>query len=174
MNENSQPIHDQQKQYWAEMVKLKASSLYIRYYRDSLGRKVTKIAAVRAVASSVSIGGWALWQRFAWFWGLIIATSQVADALKDVFPFAKTHKAANELTVALDRFFIDAQLEWDNIFSGKYTNEEISTRLHKLRTLQPQAEQHNFPDGLAEQPDLKSRARQDAVEYFWKTYGVRV
>jgi hypothetical protein len=35
-------------------------------------------------------------------WGANIAASQVADALKDVFPFAKKHKAASALAMTLD------------------------------------------------------------------------
>lgn len=165
-------IHDQQRQYWAEMVQLKAASLYIRYYRDYLGRWVTGVATVRAVASSVSIAGWAVWHNLGFVWASVIAASQIADALKDVFPFAKQHKAAGELATILENLFIDAQLEWDNIFSGKYTNEQISTRLHKLRGLRPQAEHRIFPSGLSERPALLTQAKNDATAYFLDTYGV--
>jgi hypothetical protein len=34
-----------------------------------------------------------LWKQYAIVWGSIIAASQVTDALKDVFPFTKKHKA---------------------------------------------------------------------------------
>jgi hypothetical protein len=165
-------IHDQQKQYWEEMVKLKAASLYIRYYRDYLARWVTGIASIRAVASSVSIAGWAIWHNLSFVWASIIAASQVADALKEVFPMAKQHKAAGDLAAILENLFIDAQLEWDNIFSGKYTNEQISTRLHKLRGLRPQAEHRAFPSGLSVRPSLQACAKEDATAYFRETYGV--
>jgi hypothetical protein len=36
--------------------------------------------------------------------------------------------------------FIDALLEWENIFSGKYSDEQISNRRHKLMKLQHDAE----------------------------------
>lgn len=166
------PIHDQQQQYWEEMVRLKAASLYIRYYRDYLGRLVTAVATVRGVASSASIAGWAIWQSHSFMWASIIAASQVTDAVKDVFPITKQHKAAGDLAAVLENLFIDAQLEWDNIFSGKYTNDQISTRLHKLRGLMPQAEHRNFPTGLAIRPNLQTLAKDDATAYFRETYGV--
>jgi hypothetical protein len=98
---------------------------------------------------SGSIAAWAIWKDYAIVWGMIIAVSQVVDALKDVFPFSKTYKAASEHCIALGSIFIDAQLEWESIFSGRYTNEQISSRRHKLMRLQYDAERHNFPHGLA-------------------------
>ncbi|HEY1254947.1 MAG TPA: hypothetical protein VGF01_09220, partial [Terracidiphilus sp.] len=105
-------------------------------------------------------------------WGAIIAASQLADALKDVFPFAKKHKAACEHSSVLAGLFIDVQLEWENIFSGRYTDDEIMKRLHQLRKLQLDAENRSFPDGLAERNALLDRAKQDATEYIAATYGV--
>ena len=105
-------------------------------------------------------------------WAAIIAASQVADALKDVFPFTKKHKAASAHTNALESMFIDAQLEWENIFSGRYSDDQIMTRRHKLMKLQHDAEQNNFPDGLALREKFFAEAQIDAKEYFKTTYGV--
>jgi hypothetical protein len=174
MDEIASQSHNQQQLYWAEIVKLKVASLYICSYRDYLSRWVTGLGIIKAIASSVSIAAWAIWQKYSFVWGLVIAVSQVADALKDVFPFAKKHKAAAQHAITLDVLFIDAQLEWDNIFSGKYSNDQISTRLHKLRKLEHEAERHNFPDGLARRTSLFDQAEKDAKFYFQSTYGVEV
>ena len=154
------------------MVELKVATSYIRRYRDDLSRWVTGVGTLRAIASSGSIAAWALWKEHAFVWGAIIAVSQVADALKDVFPFTKKQKAASVHAIALSSMFIDAQLEWENIFSGKYTDEEIMNRRHKLMKLQHDAERGNFPDGLAVNEGLFSEAQHEATEYFRATYGV--
>ena len=99
--------------------------------------------------------------------------SQVADALKEVFPFAKKHKAASVYSMTIDNLFNDVQLEWENIYSGRYTDEEIMKRLHQLRKLRLDALQHNFPDGLAAQNALAVQAKQTAEVYFQTTYGVK-
>ena len=109
------------------MVELKVAAAYTRRYRDALGTWVTGLGTVKAIASSGSIAAWVIWKEYAFVWGMIIAASQVADALKDVFPFAKTHKAASEHTTTLGSIFIDAQLEWESIFPG-------STQTNKLPT----------------------------------------
>ncbi len=164
--------HRQQQLYWAQMIELKVASAYIRRYRDYLGKWVTGLGTLRAIASSGSIAAWALWKEYAFVWGAIIAASQVTDALKDVFPFAKKHKAASAHTIALGSMFIDAQLEWENIFSGRYTDDQIMNRRHKLMKLQHDAEGNNFPDGLATQDTFFAQPQQEAKDYFKATYGV--
>ena len=136
------------------MIELKVAASYIRHYRDYLGKWVTGLGTLRAIASSGSIAAWALWKEYAFVWGTIIAASQVVDALKDVFPFTKKHKAASEHTITLGSIFIDAQLEWENIFSGRYTDDQIMNRRHELMKLQHDAERNSFPDGLATEASL--------------------
>ncbi len=107
-------------------------------------------------------------------WGAIIAASQLADALKDVFPFTKTHKAASEHAITLSGMFRDAQSEWESIFSGRYTNEQISNRRHKITKLQHETERKHFPHGLAEKEAFVAEAEQEAVDYFATMYGVKI
>ena len=170
MSEQIQDPHRQQRLYWNEMVNLKADASYVRLYRDSQGRWVTWLGALKAIASSTGIAAWVVWREYAFVWGAIIAASQLADALKDVFPFVKKHKAASAHSMTLDNLFNYVQLEWENIFSGRYSDEEIMNRLHRLRKLQLDALQHNFPDGLAEHHRLLVQAKQIAETYFKSTY----
>lgn len=173
MNENGQDPHRQQRLYWDQMYALKVAASAIRLYRDSLNKWVTGLGALKAIASCGGIAAWAIWREYAFVWGFIIAMAQVADALKDVFPFAKTHKSTCAHAVTLNSLFIDAQLEWENIFGGKYSDDEIMKRVYQLRKLQLEAENHDFPDGLAMRCALLERAKQDARDYLVSTYGVR-
>jgi hypothetical protein len=164
--------HRQQHLYWKQMTELKVASSYIRLYRDYLGKWVTALGVLRAIASSGSIAAWAIWRQYAFVWGAIIAASQVTDALKDVFPFTKRHKAASTHTVTLGAMFIDAQLEWESIFSGRYSDEQIMKMRYKLMKLQHDAESSNFPDGLALNSAYFAQAQREAKEYFKTTYAV--
>ena len=164
--------HRQQDLYWKQLIELKVGLSYMRRYRDQVGKQVRALEVLKAITSSAGIGAWAIWNKYAFIWAMIIAASQVADALKNVFTFTKTHKAASEHTVILDSLFIDAQLEWENIFTGRYTDDEIMNRRHKLMKLQHDAERKNFPEGLGEIAPLFALAQQDAKHYFEVTYGV--
>jgi len=132
------------------------------------------MGAVRAIASSAGIGAWAIWREYAFIWGAIIALSQVMDALKEVFPFTRQHKAASELAIVLESLFIDAQLEWESIKAGKYDEEQVSRRPHKLRTLHHHAECNIFRDGLPRRQDLFIAAEMESGVFFLKTYGVEL
>ena len=174
MNGDVANSHRQQNLYWNQMIELKVATGYIRRYRNDLGRKVTALATLKAIASSGGIAAWVIWKEYAFAWGAIIALSQLADALKDAFPFTKTYKAASEHTIVLTSMLIDAELEWENIFSGRFTDEQIMNRRHKLKKLQHEAERKNFPNGLTEREDLVSEAEQEAVDYFGAMYGVKI
>ena len=174
MNGEATNFHRQQNLYWNQLIELKVAAGYIRRRRDDLGKKVTSLATLKAVASSGGIAAWAIWKDYAFLWGAIIAASQLADALKDVFPFTKTHKAACEHTITLNSMFIDAELEWENIFSGRYTDEHIMNRRHKLKKIQHETERKNFPNGLPEIEAFVAQAEQEAVEYFDGMYGVKI
>ena len=165
--------HRQQQQYWQAMTVLKTDALYIHLYRDALAKWVTGLAALKAVASCGGIAAWAVWRQFAFVWGAIIAASQLTDALKDVFPFSKKHRAACEYGMTLDSLFIDVQLDWESIYSGRYSDDEIMKLLHQLRKLQLDAENRHFPDGLAKRPLLLERAKKEAEDYFRTSYGVK-
>ncbi len=166
-------VHREQQLYWTQMIELKVAAEYIRRYRDGVSSRVRLVGAIRAIASSGSIAAWAIWKDYAFVWALIIAASQVADALRDVFPFSKIHKSASEHTIALASLFIDAQMEWENICAGRYTNEQIKNRWHKLVKLQHDAERRTFPHGIPEKGNLFTAAQQDAKQYFASTYGVQ-
>jgi hypothetical protein len=97
------------------MVKRKVAAAYIRRYRDDLARQITRLATLKAVASGGGIAGWVIWKEYAFVWGTIIAVSQLANALKEVFPFTQNHKAASEHYLS--------QLEWENIFSGRFGSQ---------------------------------------------------
>jgi hypothetical protein len=172
MSETVPDLHRQQKLYWDQMFEVKVAASYIRLYRDSLDKWVTGLGALKAIASCGGIAAWVIWKQYAFVWASIIAASQAADALKDVFPFAKKHKAASEHALVLAGLFIDVQFEWESIYSGRYSNEEIMNRLHQLRKLQLEAESRNFPDGLATRDALLEDAKQEAAEYLAATYGV--
>jgi hypothetical protein len=151
--------------YWQQMEQLKASAICIRLYRNHLGRRVQSVEIIKAVASSGSIGAWVIWQQYPFIWAAIIAAAQVLDALKGVFPFTREHRAASELTMAMELLFIDAELEWEGLFTVPTTATAIMERRARLQRLQLQAEHQKFPDGLNPPRHLIDLALRQATSY---------
>jgi hypothetical protein len=158
--------------YWREMEQLKAASVCIRLCRNRLGRQVRAVELIKVIASSGGIAGWAVWNNYPFVWAGIIAAAQLLDAIKHVFPFAKEHKSASDLTVALELLFIDTQYEWEKIYAGRMSEEDIMAARRKMQKLRLEAERKHFPDGF--QPPLKqvTLAAEEAQTYMTLTYEV--
>lgn len=169
-----QGMERQKMLYWNKLVELKTAANYIEGYRNWLGGWVTGVAVVRAIASSTSIAGWVIWREYAFVWASIIAVSQVLDALREVFPFARRHKAAAELASHLNRLFIDAQLEWENILANDSDEEEVAQELHSLRVLHHNAEAESFGGGLTIRRRIFRVAEARSKVFFVRTYGVHL
>jgi hypothetical protein len=160
--------------YWAQLRQVKAAGIYMRLYRNRLAKQVRTIELIKAVSSSGAITGWVVWKDLPFLWSAIIAAAQLLDALKGVFPFAKLHRAAGDLTVAMETIWIDADAEWTDIYAGRLTDQEVSKRLQKLRKLALDAEKKHFPDGFESDPKIAALAEQATAGYFEITYGDEV
>ena len=152
--------------YWKQLQQLKAACICIRLYRNRLGKRGKAVEIVKAVASSGGIAGWVIWKDYPLVWSGIIAAAQFLDAVKAVFPFAKNHRAASDLTVAMELIYIDAEDEWESIFAGKLQPEAINKRRTKLRKLQLEAEKRHFPEGFEPDAKLIGLATDEANAYF--------
>jgi hypothetical protein len=169
---NATDPHRQQDLYWRELGELTTAFCYYRLLRNRLTRWNQSIGIVKAVAASGTIAAWAIWQQAALLWAAIIAASQLIDAVKDVIPFQKNHRGASDLVNILDTIFIDAQFEWENIFTGRVPDDEILNRRHKLMRLRTEAEHKHFPDGHVPSARLFALARTEAKDYLSALYGV--
>ena len=159
--------------YWREFNQLKLDACYVRDYRDSIGKAETKVAAVRAITSSASIAAWAVWRKYAIMWAAFIAASQVVDALRDVFPFRKRRQALSGWSNALNRLFVDAQRDWENISAGKVSNAKISRLTHQLRHKMQRYEETYIPDGLPRKQDLFEAAQTEMGTFFRTRYSLQ-
>jgi hypothetical protein len=153
------------------MEQLKAASVCIRLCRNRLARQVRWLELVKVIASSGDIAGWVVWKDYPFLWSGIIAAAQLLDATKNVFPFAKEHKAASDLTIALELIFIDSQLEWEKIYTGKVPEDDIMEARRKMQRLRLDAERKHFPEGFQPPPKLLALAAEETQTYMSLTYG---
>jgi hypothetical protein len=153
------------------MAELKGAAICIRLYRNQLARRIRAVELVKAIGSGGGIAGWVVWRDLPFLWAGVIAAAQFLDATKHVFPFARQHKAASNLTVALELLYIDAEEEWESIHLGTLSNEAIVEGWTRLRRLQLQAEREHFPDGFAPTPKMFALAATEAQAYLEGMFG---
>jgi hypothetical protein len=164
--------HRQQNLYFNELFQLKIQCEYMRRYRNLLAGRVRRLEILRAVASNGAIVTWAIVQSHPMIWGTIIALSQLSDALKDAIPLTARHKATIALVTSLDTLVIEALYQWEGVFGGQFSNEEITDRRRKLMQLRHEAEVEHLPTAdLPERQDLLELAEGDAIAYFETMFG---
>jgi len=159
-----------QSLYWNELVQLKVSCEYIRRYRDFLSLWVTRFAMIRAFVSVGALGTWAAVKAYPMVWGGVIAAAAVVDALQNAVPFAVRLRGTSALCVALDALFIDALMEWEDVFAGRLDEAAINARRHKLMNLRHDADVKNLPNGLPIKKTLFRLAEIEASAYLQSTY----
>lgn len=171
MSDRHIAAHRQQDLYLTEVFELLAACDYMRRYRALLAMWLAWFSALRAIASSTAIGAWAVWQSYPMVWGGVIVAAQVADALRDVFPFTARHKAANDLLTTFDALRIEALHEAEDVCAGQFTDKEINERRRRLMRLRHEATVVHFPTGgLPDRKDLLALAQQAATAYFEATF----
>ena len=155
-----------QKLYWNELVELKAACEYVRRYRDSLNRTLTRFAVARSVVSVAALGGWITTNVNPQIWAAVIVAVQLSEALQRAVPYAARFAGTNDLCAAFDALFIDALLEWEEIAAGRMDEEKITRRWGRLMSLRLAADRKALPHGLPRRDRLMRLATEEATAYF--------
>lgn len=115
----------ERKIYWNTLVALHKHINYLQLYVHKCDRLDNSINMLVAIASSASIATWAVWDKYPFVWGGIIASSQVITAIKPYFPYAERKKAAFNLYKGLSSLSIECDRTWFDIASKKLSKDQI-------------------------------------------------
>jgi hypothetical protein len=160
-----------QEYYWKEFYRLKVHVLYLEL---QLGRTETidrNLKIFLAITSSVSIGGWAIWKEWAGFWAVLIAGSQVINAIRQYLPYKDRLKCISGLINELEELVLTVEAKWLDIASGDLTDIETRKALTNMRTMRQRAFKKHFPDKVLPDDDgLFAQAETKAQAYFQNFY----
>lgn len=122
-----------QNRYWNYMKEIKFDMFYLDLYaeRSYMWNKLINIFT--AVASSTSIAGWAMWQQHSFVWAIVIAASQVINAIKEWLPYRKRLKLIEMFIKNLSLLFNEIEYNWFIVASGDMTEEEINELLYHFK-----------------------------------------
>ncbi|SDQ81236.1 hypothetical protein [Pseudovibrio sp. Tun.PSC04-5.I4] len=157
----------QQERYWRELDQLKVHNIYLALYFEKTYYWDLWTKIILAVASSSSIAGWAIWQQFSFVWGLIIATSQVLNAVKPFLPYSKRLKALQSASGELEALFIVMEDRWFEVSQGNMNNQEIHKVTMGFKEKKRQIMQKHMSGlTLPHNKKMMDEAVAKAVEYF--------
>lgn len=111
-----------------------------RFHADCLSLKVKEyrrydkwLNIFLAITSSGSIASWAIWSELGWFWGSIIAFSQLVSALKPIFPFSKHVHTLNMRCFKQERLFQELGVLWYSLIDNLITDDSARAQLNHLK-----------------------------------------
>lgn len=160
-----------QEHYWKEFYRLK---VHVCLLELQLGRTEDIDRGVKiflAVTSSASIGGWVIWKECALLWSVLIAGSQVVNAIRQYLPYKERLKKLSGLLNDLEELLVQVESRWLEIAAGEVQDPEIRKLLFDLRTRRMKAFKKHFPEStIPEDKKLFERAEDKALSYFQNFY----
>ena len=160
-----------QEKYWTEMVQLKAHVLYLDEYLVRTERMDRTISMFLAIASSASIGTWAVWQKYQLVWAFIIAFSQVLNAVKPYLPYKKRLETLSGLRRDFEEILLLVERRWYDVAEGNLSQEQIHELHSEIREKKSRAQHKHL--GLSPLPGnvrFMEKAEQEATLYFRNFY----
>lgn len=124
---------DIQRFYWTEMTEVRNKIYYIDIYLSYMRKLNTAIKIITAIASSISIGAWAIWSKYSFIWSLIIAVSQVTNIIFSCISLDKQIKTINSFLSSLLLIGQEFQNNWFFVSNGLISAEEINAKLNELK-----------------------------------------
>jgi hypothetical protein len=125
-----------------------------------------------AVTSSSSICGWAIWNKYSFIWAIIIAGSQLINAIKQFLPFKLRLKAIANILKELEDLMTFTEMKWFDVAEGNLTDEEINRLQYEIRSKKIKIlQKHLGTNTLPEKPKLFKKAEQMATVYINNFYG---
>lgn len=161
-----------QEHFWKEFFRLK---VHVNYLELHLGRTENIDRALKiflAITSTGSIGAWAIWKEGAFIWGMLIATSQVLNAIRQFLPYKDRLRAISGLLNDMDELVLYAEMKWLDVASGKLSEDEIRKALTDVRTRRLKAFKKHFSSSIIPENNIFfNEAENKAIAYFDNFYG---
>lgn len=156
-----------QERYWNFMIQVKASIYYLDIYLEESYKIDTIINIICAIASTASIGAWAIFKIVPFLWSFIIAISQVITAIKIYLPYSKRITEIKPFLEELNHLHIKIEHEWYDVASGKMTETQINDLLFEFKKSYTSAESNHMNSSiLFRREDIMCEADKLTLRYF--------
>lgn len=161
-----------QERYWKELFELKVHVNYLELYMEKSELIDKSINIFLAVTSSSSICGWAIWNKYSFLWAVIIASSQLINAVKQFLPYKTRLKATGGIMRELEELSTFAEMKWFDVAEGNLTEEEINKLQFDIRSKKTKSVQkHLGINTLPKKENLFCKAKKSAEIYIKNFYG---
>jgi hypothetical protein len=104
-------------------------------------------------------------------WSILIAGSQVLNAIRQYLPYKERLKSLSGLLNEFDELLVGVESKWLDMAAGELTETEIRKALLDFRTRKMKSIKKHFPDNtIPEDDELFCKAEDRALSYFDNFY----
>lgn len=160
-----------QGRYWKVMVHLQVHIYYLAAYLLRFQRVERRIGYFLAIAASASIGGWAVWQKYWLVWALVIAASQVLNAIRHILPYQKRVEVLQGVLPELNRLLLDAERGFYDVSQGLITDQAIHNQTIEIKARKSDVVDRLDECAFGDCVKYMSIAERKAARYFEGLYG---
>jgi len=158
--------------YWLEFYQIKAHINYVELCLAKTERIDRALKIFLAVTSSGSIGAWVIWKEYAMAWAVIIAVSQVLNAIRGYLPYKERLRDLAALLNELEVLSLSMEAKWLDIMDGRLTEREITKALSDARARKQKSVTKHFPATvIPDDPKLLAKAEEitrDSLSIFYQ------
>jgi hypothetical protein len=161
-------------QIWGLQCNLKFQSYCLAFLVAKFQKRERNLNLFLAIASSGSIGAWAIWQQIPMVWASIIAGSQILTVVKPYFPFYKYAKDLMAKCSKAEILNIEMERLWYKVQTNKITEDEASELYFDLK--KQVTELFNSGDDTAfdVNKSIEEKANKKMAIFLKNTYGIQI
>jgi len=104
-----------QARFWKELHQLRVHVYYLEIYHEKSELINKAINIFLAITSSSSICGWAIWSRYDFIWAIIIALSQLINAIKHFLPYRNRLKSLRSILFEFEELLTSSEMRWFDV-----------------------------------------------------------
>jgi hypothetical protein len=156
-------IHDL---IWKQLYRVDVRSVYLEQLLKRAETTDRYINIFLAIASSSSIAGWALWNKYVYVWTAVIAFSQVINAMLPYLPYKERIKSLSGLSRDLRQLGITIERTWLDIAAGDLPEIKMRNLYHEHLKKEAEYEEKHFSGkSIPENMKLFAQAEEEAKQY---------
>ncbi|WP_417911315.1 hypothetical protein [Candidatus Electronema sp. PJ] len=151
---------------WKQLYRVNVRSIYLEKLLKRNEATDRYINMFLAIASSSSIAGWALWNKYVYVWTTIIALSQVINAILPYLPYKERIKSLSGLARDLRQLGIMIERTWLDIAAGDLPEAKMRSLYYDYLKNEAEYEEKYFSGkSIPENMKLFVQAEDEAKRY---------
>lgn len=158
-----------QHTYWKKLTQYKFSLYYLETHLAKCIKIDRSFKIALAIASATSIVAWTNWQNLAFFWGLVIACSQIATAINDFLPYKRRIKEISNLRAELSVLYNDIESDWYKVSSGQLNENEINKLCYNYARKWNEIDNRYFVDDVLPQNEKYINIAENQKNSYFET-----